>query len=224
LFRFVKRLDNRIHVGGILSSDLTTEFESPIGPPLIGALLRAPVDTIRARMLDALHNAGFTDVAPAHFAVFRYPPPEGRRPSDAAADAGMTRQAMGYVLGQLEELGYLTREDDSTDHRSKRIHLTERGYAAAHTVRQAVREIEAELEAELGHEEFAQLRGLLVKLNATETIRERRPRTPEPPDPRPSRGSAARDLASPLTRKLPSRAEARTAIRAASGTESRSSP
>jgi hypothetical protein len=40
--------------------------------------------------------------------VFRYPLPEGRRPSDAAVDAGMTRQAMGYLLGQLEELGYLT--------------------------------------------------------------------------------------------------------------------
>lgn len=162
----------------ILSSDLITDFESQIGPPLIGALLRAPVDTIRARMLDALHEAGFRDVVPAHFAVFRYPPPEGRRPSDAAADAGMTRQAMGYLVGQLEELGYLTREHDPADRRSKRIHLTERGYAAARIIRQAVREIEAELEAELGPEEFAQLRRLLVKLNATDTIRDRNPRTP----------------------------------------------
>jgi DNA-binding MarR family transcriptional regulator len=151
---------------------LIIDSESQIGPPLIGALLRAPVDTIRARMIDALHDGGFTDVVPAHFAVFRYPPPEGRRPSDAAADAGITRQAMGYLLGQLEELGYLTREDDPADQRSKRIHLTERGYAAAQTIRQAVREIEAELETELGPTEFAQLRRLLVKLNATHTIRD----------------------------------------------------
>jgi DNA-binding MarR family transcriptional regulator len=162
----------------ILSSDLITEFESQIGPPLIGALLRAPVDTIRARMIAALHDAGFTDVVPAHFAVFRYPPPEGRRPSDAAADAGITRQAMGYLLGALERLGYLTREDDPADQRSKRIHLTERGYAAAHTIRQAVRQIEAELEAELGPDEFALLRRLLVKLNATDTIRDRTSRIP----------------------------------------------
>jgi DNA-binding MarR family transcriptional regulator len=165
----------------ILSSDLITDFESAIGPPLLGALLRAPVDTIRARMIDALHDAGFTDLVPAHFAVFRYPPPEGRRPSDAAADAGMTRQAMGYLLGQLEELGYLTRKDDPADHRSKRIHLTERGYAAARTSRQAVREIEAELEAELGLEEYTQLRRLLVKLNSTDTIQSRTPRTPAAP-------------------------------------------
>ena len=158
----------------ILSSDLT-DLQSPIGPPLIGALLRAPLDTIRARMLAALHNAGFADIVPAHFAVFRYPPPEGRRPSDVAADAGMTRQAMGYLLGQLERLDYLTRADDPDDQRSKRVHLTERGYAAAQTIRQALREIEVDLETELGAEEFADLHRLLVKLNDTDTIRARRP-------------------------------------------------
>ena len=155
----------------LLSSGLTSDFDSPIGPPLLGALLRAPLDTIRARMVTALHRAGFTDIVPAHFAVFRYPPPEGRRPSDVAIDAGMTRQAMGYLLGQLEQLDYLTREDDPTDQRSKRIHLTERGHAAALTIRQAVAEIESELGAELGAEQFAMLRQLLIKLNATNTIR-----------------------------------------------------
>jgi DNA-binding MarR family transcriptional regulator len=157
---------------------LTDDSESPIGPPLIGALLRTPLDTIRSRMLAALHDAGFTDIVPAHFAVFRYPPPEGRRPSDVAADAGMTRQAMGYLLGQLEQLDYLTRTDDPEDQRSKRINLTERGYAAAQTIRQAVREIEADLKTELGPAQFAELRQLLVKLNATDTIRGNQPRPP----------------------------------------------
>jgi DNA-binding MarR family transcriptional regulator len=161
----------------VLSSHLTSDFESPVGPPLIGALLRAPLDTIRDRMIAALHEAGFNDLVPAHFAVFRYPPPEGRRPSDLAIDAGMTRQAMGYLLGQLERLDYLTREGDLADQRSKRIHLTERGYAAAQTIRQAVREIEADLETDLGPEQFAELRQLLVKLNATKTIRVHKPQT-----------------------------------------------
>jgi hypothetical protein len=44
------------------SSDLTSDFESPIGPPAIGALLRAPLETIRARMLAGLRDAGFTDL------------------------------------------------------------------------------------------------------------------------------------------------------------------
>ncbi len=129
-------------------------------------------------MLAALHDAGFADIMPAHFAVFRYPPPDGRRPSDVAADAGMTRQAMGYLLGQLEQRDYLTRTQHPDDQRSKRINLTERGDAAAQTIRQALREIEADLEAELGAKQFADLRRLLVKLNDTDTIRASRPQPP----------------------------------------------
>ncbi len=36
----------------------------------------------------------------------------------------MTKQALNYLLGQLEQLGYLTRGTDRNDHRSKRIRLT----------------------------------------------------------------------------------------------------
>ena len=39
----------------------------------------------------------------------------------------MTRQAMNYLLGELERLGYLLRRDDPENRRSKRVHLTERG-------------------------------------------------------------------------------------------------
>jgi DNA-binding MarR family transcriptional regulator len=127
-------------------------------------------------MLAGLHDAGFNDLVPAHFAVIRYPGPENRRPSDCAAEAGMSKQAMNYLLGQLERLGYLTRQDDREDQRSKRIHLTKRGYAAARTIRQIVRQIETELEREIGSEQFAQLRQLLFRLNATDTVRGQSPR------------------------------------------------
>jgi DNA-binding PadR family transcriptional regulator len=78
------------------------------------------------------------------------------------------------LLGQLEQLGYLTRRDDPEDHRSKRIHLTKRGEAAAQNIRQTVRQIETELEREIGPEQFAQLRQLLIRLNATDVVRDRR--------------------------------------------------
>jgi hypothetical protein len=80
----------------------------PLGPPLIGALLRMPLDAVVARILAGLHEAGFTDLVPAHFPVLRYPGPENRRPSELAAEARMTKQAMNYLLGQMQQLGYLT--------------------------------------------------------------------------------------------------------------------
>ena len=72
-------------------------------------------------------------------------------------------------IGQLEQLGYLTREDDNEDQRSKRIHLTPRGRAAGAAIREIVREVEAEWEKQLGREQFAQLRDLLTRLYAIAT-------------------------------------------------------
>jgi DNA-binding MarR family transcriptional regulator len=138
---------------------------------MIGALLRMPVDAVTARIVDDLHAAGFTDLVPAHFAVMRWPGPQNRRPSDLAKEAGMTKQAMNYLLRQLEELGYLTRDDDAQDKRSKRVQLTDRGYAVAKTIRKTVRQIEREWERELGPEQFGRLRQLLAELNGTRMVR-----------------------------------------------------
>ena len=139
-------------------------------PPLIGALVRRPTEAVHLRILREANEAGFTDLVPAHLAVLRYPGPNGRRPSELAAEVGVTKQAMNYLLGQLEQLGYLDRRDDPDDLRSKRVHLTRRGEALRRAIRRTVTTIEAELEAELGEASYAQLRSLLVRLNDTKTI------------------------------------------------------
>jgi DNA-binding MarR family transcriptional regulator len=157
---------------------LTPAPEYPLGPPLIGALMRMPVDAVFARILLELHKAGFTDLVPAHLAVLRYPGPENRRPSELAADARMTKQAMNYLLGQMQQLGYLTRDDDPDDQRFKRVHLTDRGHAAGRAIRETVAAIEAELEQELGPARLDQLRGLLIQLNATNFVGEFHQRPP----------------------------------------------
>jgi DNA-binding MarR family transcriptional regulator len=136
-----------------------------LGPPLIGALLRMPVDVVRRRMLEALHDRGFTDIVPAHLVVLSWPGPQGRRPSEIAAQAQMTKQAVNYLLGQLEDLGYLQRRPDAEDQRSRRVYLTPRGRALAEAIRSSVREIEAQWRALLGDGDFDRLRALLIRLN-----------------------------------------------------------
>lgn len=142
---------------------------------MIGALLRMPTEAVVARIMQGLYDAGFTDLIPAYFPVMRYPGPENRRPLDLAAEAGMSKQAMNYLLGQVERLGYLTREDDAEDKRFKRVHLTKRGHALAQTIRQILAQIETQLELELGPAQFDQLRQLLVQLNDTSLVRESPP-------------------------------------------------
>ena len=139
--------------------------------------MRMPLDAIVARMLAALHAAGFDDLVAAHLAVLRYPGPEDKRPSDLAAETRMSKQAMNYLLGQMEQMGYLVRVDDPEDHRFKRIHLTRRGDAAGQTMRQTVAEIESELEREMGAEHLGQLRGLLTELNETRLVSDHQSRS-----------------------------------------------
>ncbi|MGH8303477.1 MAG: MarR family winged helix-turn-helix transcriptional regulator [Steroidobacteraceae bacterium] len=116
-------------------------------------------------MLERLHANGFQDVEMAHVSLLLYPGPQGLRPSELAAQRGMSKQAANYLLGQLEGLGYLERRPDADDGRSKRIVLIDRGQRAAHTIRDAVTDIEREWEGKLGADRFAQLKALLVELN-----------------------------------------------------------
>ena len=136
----------------------------PFGPPLIGALLRIPWEAVQQHMLERLHERGFDDFDRAYFAVFRYPGPHGARPTDVAAQVGISKQALNYLLRELERLGYLEREPHPDDLRSKRIVLTQRGVAAVGVIRDAVTEMEAAWEQRLGPKRFALLRNMLLEL------------------------------------------------------------
>ena len=130
-----------------------------------------PVDAVLRRILADVHAAGFTDIVEAHMAILRYPGPQGRRPSDVAAELGMSKQAVNYLLGGLERAGYVRRTGDPADGRSRLVELTERGEALRKTIRASVTKVEREVERELGNGAFAQLRDLLVQLNDTAFVR-----------------------------------------------------
>ena len=144
----------------------SSAFTTPPGPPLIGALLRMPWEVVQRRMLVALHERGFDDLDLAHLNVFQYPGPEGARPSELAARLRISKQALNYLLGELERLGYLERRPDPDDLRSKRVTLTSRGTAVIGVIREAVEKLEADWARQLGPERFAELRDLLRELNA----------------------------------------------------------
>jgi len=131
----------------------------------MGALLRMPWEAVQRHMLERLHEHGFADFEAAHLNVFQYPGPQGMRPSELAARLRMSKQALNYLLGQLERLDYLKRQADPNDLRSKRIVVTPRGTSAIDVIRQAVAEIETTWAHQLGQRRFAQLRSLLLDLN-----------------------------------------------------------
>ncbi len=145
---------------------LRTDAPDAAPPPLIGALLRVPLEVIRERMLAGLHARGYTDLTAAHLDVLQYPGPHKVRPSELAARTGMTKQALNYLLGQMEHRGYLSRRDDAADQRYKRVHLTARGDRAVNAIREIVADVEAEWEQRLGAGQFEDLHQTLTHLNA----------------------------------------------------------
>jgi DNA-binding MarR family transcriptional regulator len=124
-----------------------------------------PWEVVQRRMLAALRERGFDDLDAAHLNVFQYPGPEGARPSELAARLRISKQALNYLLGELERLGYLERRPDPDDLRSKRVALTARGGSAVGVIREAVGELEAEWAQQLGESRFEELRSLLQELS-----------------------------------------------------------
>ncbi len=80
-----------------------------------------------------------------------------------AAQLRISKQALNYLLGQLERFGYLERHPDPDDARSKRITALDR-WAVAGLSRSAMpsREVEREWARELGADRFMELRALLL--------------------------------------------------------------
>jgi len=147
------------------SSSHFTKSKAEQPAPLIGALLRIPWEAVQRHMLERLHERGFDDLDTAHLNVFQYPGPQDARPSELAARLRVSKQALNYLLGELERLDYLQRRPDPDDLRSKRVALTPRGTAAIKVIREAVAEMEALWAQQLGPKRFAQLRTLLRDLD-----------------------------------------------------------
>ncbi len=133
---------------------------------MIGALLRIPREAALHRVLEGLEAAGFGDVRPAHFTVFQHLPSEGMRLTDLAEAALMTKQSMGYLVDDLETLGYVERVPEPGDRRAKLLRLTPRGRQVDNTVRDVIRQLEAQWAERLGEQEYAQLTRLLRALIA----------------------------------------------------------
>jgi DNA-binding MarR family transcriptional regulator len=102
-------------------------------------------------------------VLPAHLGVFQYPGPDGMRPGVLAARNQASKQAMNHLLHQLEAAGYLVREPNHGDRRSRVVRLTGRGWQAAAVITETVARLEERWSQALGRDTYVALQqGLLL--------------------------------------------------------------
>jgi DNA-binding MarR family transcriptional regulator len=132
--------------------------------PLIGALLRFCWQSVRDRIERDLQAKGFEGIGAAQLAVLQYPSPRGVGVTELARRAGTSRQAINYLVRELETTGYLVRRRDPSDGRGRTVNLTERGEAAIHCIRASVKRLEREWESDLGAKRFADFRAALIEI------------------------------------------------------------
>lgn len=116
------------------------------------------------RLADTLREKGFKDVKPSHFNVLRHLDDEGMRQIDLAADAGITKQAVGKMIGDLITAGFVELINDETDGRAKRVIYTPLGKKLIDESVDIVKGLEKEFSEVLGIEDYATLRTSLVQL------------------------------------------------------------
>jgi DNA-binding MarR family transcriptional regulator len=136
-------------------------------PPTFGALMRMTWLHVRRQMLEAIHEAGFPEFQEAHFAIFSYPLPDGVRPSDLARQRHMSRQAINYLLVQLEGLGYVERRTDEGEAADRRlVYLTASGWQIAEAIFGCLRRLQRDWAQDIGQERFDVFLEVLTELAA----------------------------------------------------------
>jgi DNA-binding MarR family transcriptional regulator len=116
------------------------------------------------QMHEAFAAHGFGDQRLAHHRVMPHVPAEGIRLVDLADRAGLTKQAMAELVGELERLGYLARTPDPADGRAKVIRFTERGWSAVEVALDFLGRMESDLAAKVGARKVGIAREVLLTL------------------------------------------------------------
>ena len=135
----------------------------PTDPLNTVSMLGQAYSLLGFQIVDGVVGAGYPQ-KPKHSAVFAQIDADGTRLTQLAARANMTPQAMGEVVDELEELGYVVRRPDPSDRRAKLIVLTERGRQCVAAGRATIEGIEERLTDLLGADGHRRLRRLLTKV------------------------------------------------------------
>jgi DNA-binding MarR family transcriptional regulator len=103
----------------------------------------------------------------SQFRVLSMVPLEGgRRLTDLAAVASMTKQAMGEFVADLVDGGFVTVEPDPADRRARLVSLTEAGREAATWARTTLQRVEDHWAERLSPHDIATLKQILARVAA----------------------------------------------------------
>ncbi|MGC1467649.1 MAG: MarR family transcriptional regulator [Pseudolabrys sp.] len=122
-------------------------------PPYVGAILRMSVATVRGRLLAALSRHGYKDISASQLTAFSYPFPDGLKPTELAARANQSKQALNYMLTDLEAGGYVIRKAERRGGR-RRVYLSAKGKKVVEICQNEMLTLQHEWSKAVGKERF----------------------------------------------------------------------
>lgn len=96
--------------------------------------------------------------------VFARIGPAGTRIGDLADQARISKQTAGFLVDQLERVGYVRREPDPSDARARLVRIAERGQAVVEVARRTEARVSAEWTRHLGRRDTRTLQRTLTRL------------------------------------------------------------
>ena len=130
----------------------------------IGRLLLQAQRASRERATNKLRARGHDGLSIAHTNLISSLDLDGTRITTLAERIGISKQAVGHLVLDLEQKGYIERAVDPVDRRATIVTFTDAGRRFLYDAYYVKREIEAEYRAILGEQGMVQLRALLNKL------------------------------------------------------------
>lgn len=130
----------------------------------IGRLFQRAARAYSDLALIKLQEYGHEGLTLFHTALISNLDLEGTRITILADRAGVSKQAMGQLVADLEQHGYIERTPDPHDGRATLVQFTEQGWAFLQDAYQVKQAIETEYATLLGEENMKTLWGLLQNL------------------------------------------------------------
>jgi DNA-binding MarR family transcriptional regulator len=143
---------------------LTDEQLEDLRQEHIGRLLLRAHRAFSERALQKLRQRGHTRLSMVHTTLLPHLDVNGTQATVVAERVGITKQAAGRIIADLEREGYVQRLPDPTDQRSQMIMFTDAGRQFLGDAYQVKKEIEQEYTALLGAERMHLFRNTLLEL------------------------------------------------------------
>jgi DNA-binding MarR family transcriptional regulator len=126
-----------------------------------GQLLLKAARLWNERAIARVQASGASEFRAAHTRLLPHISPEGIRLTELALRVGISKQAVGKLVDDLEAQGVVAREADPADGRALRVRYTDRGTAAILHGLGVLSELEREIARTVGKKRMAELNGIL---------------------------------------------------------------